>query len=373
MSEALLLVGDSYTDPNMYYKTGFLAPDPFVYAELNGTSVVMISAMEKARAEKESRAEQVRSYDDYGYENLLKELDDRSEAFATVVARLMQDIGASGASVEESLGVGLADRLRSRGVEIKLASDLFQKARRSKSPEEVAAIEEAQRANERAAQQGIDILRASEVRGGMLHWNGAALTMDVLRSEIEVALLRAGMDTPTGTIVAGGPNAADPHWEGSGPLRADEAIVLDIFPRSKKSRYWADMTRTVLKGRPSETLQAIYDTVLRAQEAAFETIRAGVNAADVHAAVTKVFEDAGFAGEGSGPRLIHGTGHGVGLDIHEYPYISVFDLELLEGDVVTVEPGLYDPEVGGVRIEDMVLVTADGYRNLTRMPKQFVI
>ena len=373
MTEAVLLVGDSYTDPDMYYKTGFLAPDPFVYAEMNGTSVIMISSMEKARAEKESRARQVQSYDDYGYEELLKELDDRNKAFAGVVSRMMQDMGATSARVRGSFGVGLADSLRDRGLAIQVDTELFRADRRRKSPEEVAAIEEAQRANERATTHAIDIIRESDIRDGMLQWNGAPLTMETLRSEIEVALLRQGMDTPTGTIVAAGPGAADPHWEGTGPITADQAIVLDIFPRSKKSRYWADMTRTVAKGNPSDTLRAMYNTVLQAQEAAFQHIRAGVNGADVHAAVAKVFEDAGFAGEGQGPRFIHGTGHGVGLDIHEFPFLSVMDVELLEGDVVTVEPGLYDPDIGGVRIEDMVLVTADGYRNLTQMPKTFVV
>jgi Xaa-Pro aminopeptidase len=220
--------------------------------------------------------------------------------------------------------------------------------------------------------RAIEILAESEDLHGVLHFGGIPLTSERLRAEIEVALTREGMDTSASPIVAGGPGAADPHWLGSGPLRPGEAIVLDVFPRSKANRYWADMTRTVAKGDPGELVRRMYAAVLRAQEAALAEIRAGANGRDVHAAVQAVFAEEGFAGE-DGPRYIHGTGHGVGLEIHEGPALTSMDVELREGDVVTVEPGLYDPAVGAVRIEDLVVVTQDGCRNLTRFPKQLEI
>jgi Xaa-Pro aminopeptidase len=202
----------------------------------------------------------------------------------------------------------------------------------------------------------------------MLHLDGIPLTSERLRHELDLALLSEGMD-PGEAIVAGGPRAADPHWLGEGPLRAGEAIIFDVFPRSKKTRYYADMTRTFVKGEPAEQLQQMYDATAAALDTALAQIRAGANGRDVHQAVLDSYKAAGFS-EDEGPRMTHGTGHGVGLEIHEAPSLSVGDMELVEGDVVTVEPGLYDPAVGGVRIEDIVVVTADGCRNLTRFPRQ---
>jgi Xaa-Pro aminopeptidase len=193
----------------------------------------------------------------------------------------------------------------------------------------------------------------------------------MLRSEIEVTLLRGGMDSTHSPIAAAGPAAADPHWGGAGPIRPGQAVVLDIFPRSKRTRYYADMTRTVVKGDPGPELRSMYEAVLEAQAAALAQIRAGANGRSVHEAVEAVFARLGFSGDGPGPRYLHGTGHGVGLDIHEAPHVGAMDQELLENDVVTIEPGLYDPAVGAVRIEDLVVVTRDGYRNLTRFPKDF--
>jgi Xaa-Pro aminopeptidase len=210
------------------------------------------------------------------------------------------------------------------------------------------------------------------MKDGVLHYNGIPLTAERLRTEIDSILMREGMEPGT-PIVAAGPGAADPHFTGSGPIREGEAIVMDVFPRSKESRYFADMTRTVVKGKPSDELRSMYDAVLRAQERALSMIRPGVNGREIHEAVEAIFAEEGFAGEGPGPRYIHGTGHGVGLDIHEGPGLSTQDVNLAEGDVVTVEPGLYDPAVGGVRIEDLVVVTADGNRNLTRFPKSFEV
>jgi Xaa-Pro aminopeptidase len=148
---------------------------------------------------------------------------------------------------------------------------------------------------------------------------------------------------------------------------------MDIFPRSKSTKYWADMTRTVVKGQPSDELMKMYETVLRSQEAAFGQIRAGATGKAVHDAVVEVLKEAGYNREDGGPVMNHSTGHGVGIDIHEAPGVGFGDTELLVGDVITIEPGLYDPSIGGIRIEDMVVVTADGYRNLTQFPKDFVI
>jgi Xaa-Pro aminopeptidase len=373
MSDAMLLVGDSASNPNLYYTTHFLAGDPFVYMEHDGQGLLVVSAMEAGRARKESHVGTVKTFDDYGYRDLVRELGDRGKAFGHMLARIVGDAGADRVVVEPIFPVFYADLLREQGLQVEVDPDLLVEQRRQKSAEEVEAIAAAQRAAERATQRALDMMAASEIRDGVLYYQGEPVTSERLREAVDMSLLHDNMETAHGSIIAPGPGAADPHWEGAGPIHAGEAVVMDIFPRGKSTRYFGDMTRTAVKGQPSETLQAMYDAVLKAQEAALAEIRPGANGKDVHGAVERVFADAGFAGEGAGPRYIHGTGHGVGLEIHEGPGLSTTDQELLEGDVVTVEPGLYDPDIGGVRIEDTVVVTADGYRNLNSLPKEFVL
>jgi Xaa-Pro aminopeptidase len=169
--------------------------------------------------------------------------------------------------------------------------------------------------------------------------------------------------------VACGVDAADPHDRGSGPLRPDRPIIIDIFPRSKTSGYHADMTRTFVVGDPEPTVREWFDHTNDAVNAALDAIEPGATGAAVHDAVCDVYEDAGLPTLRSEPTtetgFIHSTGHGVGLDVHELPRIAPDGGELRPGHVVTVEPGLYDPAVGGVRTEDLILVTDDGYENLT--------
>ena len=177
---------------------------------------------------------------------------------------------------------------------------------------------------------------------------------------------------PAHTIVAPGQHGCDPHDVGSGPIRAGEPIIIDIFPRSEKTGYFADITRTVVKGAPKPRVCEMYDAVLAAQRGALRMIRHGAVASDIHGAILAQFEKRGFKTgqiDGRMQGFFHGTGHGLGLEIHEPPRIAMNDTRLEAGMVVTVEPGLYYAGIGGMRIEDTVLVTRTGIRNLTRFPK----
>jgi len=220
------------------------------------------------------------------------------------------------------------------------------------------------------------LFEAATARDGTLYLDDDPLTAERVKREIEIELLEADCALDE-TIVACGPDAADPHDRGSGPLSADEPIIVDIFPRSKRSGYYADMTRTFCVGEPSETVRRWHELTCEAQTAALETIEAGVSGSEVHGAVCDVYEDAGLptlrADETTETGFIHTTGHGVGLDIHERPRLSEEETELEAGHVVTVEPGLYDPAVGGVRVEDLVVVTDEGCENLTEYPKELVV
>ncbi|HET7625976.1 MAG TPA: M24 family metallopeptidase, partial [Verrucomicrobiae bacterium] len=201
---------------------------------------------------------------------------------------------------------------------------------------------------------------------------GAPLTSEKLRGIIETAILQT-CGVANRTIVAGGRQGCDPHESGHGPLRANETIILDIFPRSQKTGYFGDITRTVVRGHASEAIRKLYDTVLRGQKLAFEKVRANCATAEVHKTVQDFFESQGYkTGKRNGRMegFFHGTGHGLGLDIHEAPRMGSNSTGILKtGMVVTVEPGLYYPDLGGVRLEDVALVTNRAPRNLTRFEK----
>ena len=378
----LLVISAPQHDAAAYHLSGFLAPDPVICLRAAGKKDLAVSALEYGRAEKEAPVDELVSFDELELVKLAQELKSGSRAYAAAAANLIERAGAEGSpvTVPSHFGVAYADELRARGVSVQPDGKLFSELRRVKTEEEISHIEEAQRAVERACAHAVGILGEAEISGdGTLRWRGETLTSELLRSEIDIELLRQGCTADDGTIAAGGPQAADPHESGSGPLRAGEAIILDIFPRNQRSRYYADMTRTFVKGEPGEGLQDMYDAVLEAQEAALSMIRAGVNGRDVHGKVSDILHERGYKtgkhdqkpGEPLTEGFFHGTGHGVGLEVHEAPRISTFDEELKAGDVVTVEPGLYEPGVCGVRIEDLVVVTQDGCRNLTNFPKEF--
>jgi len=379
--QTLLVIGAPEHDAAAYHLSGFLAPDPVIYLRAAGKGYLAVSSMEYGRAKRDARVDEVLSFDELEVMSLARELKSGGRALAAAAADLLERLGAihSPVAVPPDLGVVYADELRARGLRVTPDARLFANMRRAKSAEEISYIEKTQRAVEEACALAVRILEEAGITDdGTLLYGDEPLTSERLRSEIDVELLRRGC-AAEGTIAAGGAQAADPHERGHGPLRAGEPLILDIFPVDKASRYYADMTRTFVKGEPSEELQQMYDAVLESQEAALAMIRAGVNGRDVHKRVSDVLHEAGYKtlvhdqepGEPLQEGFIHGTGHGVGLEIHEAPRVSTADEKLVPGDVVTVEPGLYYPGVGGVRIEDLVVVTEDGCRNLTSFPKEF--
>jgi Xaa-Pro aminopeptidase len=217
----------------------------------------------------------------------------------------------------------------------------------------------------------LEMIRAASIQADVLVAGAEPLTSEAVRRHIHHVLLDCDCSAEH-TIVAGGEQAIDPHQEGHGPLPAHRPIILDIFPRHAPSGYFGDITRTVVRGQVSKEVQRLYDTVAAAQQGALDGLRDGADGADVHVGVIDHFADAGYeSGERDGRMqgFFHGTGHGVGLEIHEAPSLSRRSCALQSGHAVTVEPGLYYAGVGGVRIEDLVVVDADGYLNLTRFPK----
>jgi Xaa-Pro aminopeptidase len=370
------LVDDTSHNATQKYLSGFDAHDPFVTLYTPDRTVLLVSALEYGRAKKQSRADEVRRAAEYDYRELVSE-HGPAEAKARVRAAFLAEYDVSSVLTPERFPLGPADGMRDRGVEVEPEdSDRVAEIRATKTDEEIAHVREAQAANEAAMRAAEGLLDDTAVEDGTLVYEGEALTSERVKEEIEVTLLRHGCGLDD-TIVACGADAADPHDQGSGPLRADETIIVDIFPRSKATGYHADMTRTFLKGDPSEEIREWFDLTHEALDAALDAVEPGVTGADVHDVVCDIYEAAGHDTLRSNPTaetgFIHSTGHGVGLDVHELPRVAPNGEELEPGHVITIEPGLYDPSVGGVRIEDIVVVTDDGYENLTSYPVELVV
>ncbi len=359
-------------DADVLYATRFPAPDPVLWFRVRGRDHLLLSDLEYGRGLRVSRVDRVHRFSEWGRRAGVA----GPLSIAEGSALFLKSHGVRRVEVPASFPLILARNLSQKGIRVDPVPDPFFPERSRKRPFEVAAIRRALRATEAAIRRVEDVLRRSRVRNGVLRDGGRLVTSESLRALLKVTLAAQGL-TARHTITACGRDACDPHSQGHGPVRSGQAIVLDVFPRSDADGYWADITRTFVKGRPTPALVRQYEAVRAAQEAALGRLRAGRLACDVHQAAVEAFESRGFFNStvrGAPRGFIHGLGHGVGLEIHEAPRLNASSKHrMAAGEVVTIEPGFYDPGVGGVRLEDMVLVTAKGCENLTRYPKRFVI
>ena len=367
----LLLVADSEHDANMLYAVGMFVPDPFIYLRVGGKCHVVMSDLEIDRARKEARHCRVLPWTRYARK--LERERAAKPGFATIIRELLREKRLKKVFVPASFPFGLARELRRMKIKVKIREGPFFPARQFKSAAEVKKISAALMMAEVGLAEGIQALKNARIgkNGRLLHHN-VPMTSEKLRAIIDTAIIQAG-GLPANTIVAGGRQSCDPHERGHGVLRAHEPIILDIFPRSQKTGYFGDITRTVVKGRASEPLRRLYHTVARGQDIAFDKMEAGVSGVEVHQAVHDFFIGEGYrTGKRNGRMqgFFHGTGHGLGLEIHEAPRVSATSNDVLRaGHVVTVEPGLYYSETGGVRLEDVACLTGDSPRNLTEFEK----
>lgn len=367
-SKAILLHASSETDSNIYYATRFVAPDPFTYLDTGRLKVLVTSELELGRATREAEVNKVISYTELKQE--AKERGILRPKLEDLIMAVLRRYNVKDLLVPDSFPVGLADALRKKGVNLKSKGEPFFESRGVKTWQEIQRIKQAQQAVQKAMRQAIDIIKGSRIKGQALIYQSIRLTSEYLQQTIQEVLLKEGCIGKV-PIVACGEQGCDPHCLGSGPLRPHQPIIIDISARSRRM-YCADMTRTVVKGRPSLELVRMFEAVRQAQRLGFEAIRDGVDGKAVHRKLERFFKDLGYKTERKGNRMVgffHGTGHGIGLDIHEPPRISKTGNILKRGNVVTVEPGLYYPGVGCVRIEDMVVVGRRGVQNLTYFPK----
>jgi len=362
---ARLLYAASEHDADILYPTGFFAPDPFLCLIAGKRTILVMSDLEMDRAKRESKATQVWSWTRVAN-------DAGANSPEQVIAHCLRKLGARRAEVPGSFPLGLARKLDALKIRLVVAKEPFWPEREIKTREEVKKIERSLRAAEAGLLAGIEALKACRIgRDGWLYSGRAKFTSEDLRGAIDTTIQRLG-GIPVRTICAGGDQAVDPHEIGHGPLRAHSPIVMDIFPRSQATGYFGDLTRTVVRGRASEKLKEVYALVNEGVALGHGAIHDGANGKRIHEDILALFESRGFPTGMKNGRMqgfFHGTGHGLGLEIHEAPSIGRRGSILRAGHVVTVEPGLYYLGVGGVRIEDVALVTKSGSRNLTRVPK----
>lgn len=368
-----LIIGSSEQNADLYYATHFIAPDPFVLAEIRSKKYLLTYDLEFDRARKEAAVHKVLSIP-----RLSRNYQARFRKIPSLIDLLIDFLKQHRVKqilVPCDFPVQYYVPLKRAGFRLSYKPALFCEKRLTKHPQEVAAIQKSLRATERAVRNAIQVLKRSVIIGQKLYFCGKTLTSEILKTVIQQSLLQDGCFAER-MIVACGNHSIDPHHCGRGPLYANQPIIMDIFPRHQRTLYYGDFTRTVVRGKASPELKRMYAAVQEGQKIAFQMIRAGMASKKIHAAIQKRFLQLGFKTGVKGGRMqgfFHSTGHGLGLEIHEPPRISLGKDVLKAGQVVTVEPGLYYKGVGGVRLEDVVLVTEKGCKRLTHFPQQLEI
>ncbi len=363
-------MASSETDADMLYATRFFCPDPFFFLEHRGRRIIALSDLEVDRGRVQARVDEVLSLSQEGLRLGLP----KSAGLGPFAAAFLRSRKIRKVEVPATFPLSLARVLEKAGIQPVPVEGLFWKEREFKSAEELKSLRRALVLTETGMARGIEVLKAAKIgKRNLLQWGGKPLTSERLRAEIDTAILHAG-GRPANTIVAGGIQACDPHERGHGPLRANDLIILDIFPRDTRSGYFGDMTRTVIRGRASAAQRHLWETVRAGQQLALKAMKPGIPGEAIHRKITEFFAESGYPTgqhEGRWRGFFHGTGHGVGLELHEHPRFSATTFR--EGQVITVEPGIYWPGIGGARIEDVVALTSTGIKLLSRFPKELEI
>jgi Xaa-Pro aminopeptidase len=355
----------SSRDADMRYMTRFTTSDPFIYFHNgSGKGVIIVSQMEAVRAARESPAA-VMTRTQAGLPDILKKEKDPLKATAQMIA------GHAGKKVlvPPHFPVALAKALEDHCTII-IDSGTVLSMRAKKKRLEIQTMKHVQEITQTAMGNAIALIRKSSVKQGILYYKGKPLTSEFIRYSMHCLLLEHGCSA-VDTIVSCGKDTAIPHMTGTGPLHSDEPIIIDLFPVDDKSGYYADMTRTVVKGEPSDEISEMYDVLQEAKRLAISHTCSGVSGTDLYQDVVDFFKDHGYDSDTRG--FVHNLGHGVGLQIHEMPTVGPAGKALEAGNVITIEPGLYYPKTGGVRLEDIGAVTEKGFTNFTRFSEDLVV
>lgn len=363
-ADAYVVYGSSH-DTDMRYLTHFTTSDPFVFFKKPGeTGVIIISQMETGRASREASTA-VMTRTQAGLPEILKTEKDPYRATAKMIAA---QVGKK-ILVPPNFPIALADAL-SEYCTVIVDTGTIQSMRAKKSKNEILVMKNVQKITEKAMGCAISLIESASVKKGILHIGKKPLTAEQVKFSMHSLLLEYGCSA-VDTIVSCGDDTAIPHMTGTGPLMSDVPIVIDLFPVEEKSGYYADMTRTVVKGKPSTDIQDMYDTLREAKHRGIGRVKAGVSGTDIYLDVVDFFKDHGYESDTCG--FVHNLGHGVGLQVHELPTVGPAGQDLISGNVITIEPGLYYPGIGGVRLEDIGVVTPKGFENFTTFPEVLIL
>lgn len=372
MSDVLILA-DSIRSPEMRHEVPVAVPDAFLYAERAGRRVAVVSAFEVPRIAAAAPEIETLAPETLGMDELLAGGMPAALAELEVYTRACSELGISDAVVPARFPLELADHLRANGIEVSVDRELFEDRRRRKTPTEIAGLRRAQRACEAALDVARDMLRNADSNRA-LELDGEPLTSERIKVAIERVFSAHGVAAEE-FIVSHGAQTAIGHEFGSGAILPDEAIVFDLFPRDRATGVYSDMTRTYVVGTVSDELREYHRLCKEALERATEATKPGVNGRDLMRLVCDLFAAHGYPtpltkepGQVLDSGFFHGLGHGVGLEVHERPWISRAGDDLVPGDVITLEPGLYRAGYGGVRLEDILIVTDTGAEVVTQYP-----
>ena len=368
------MFADTFRSPELRHEVPLGIPDPFLYAEVGGVKHIQISSMEVPRLAALG-LHQLHPSEEFGVDELIASGLSYQQLRGELASRAVKSLGVTSAVVPETFPLWLADRLRADGVELTVDGGFFDARRRVKTDAELAGMRRAQRAAEAGMDTVRDLLRRAVANGDSLELDGEPLTVEHVKSAVAQTFAAHGA-TADEFIVAPGPQGAVGHDMGSGPIHAGVPIVVDIWPRDNESFIYCDMTRTFVVGDVPDDVREWHRLCKEALDRALSEIRDGADGRAIFDGSCEIFEAAGEPtqrtkerGKALSSGFFHGLGHGVGLEVHEQPGLGLAaKLPLVAGDVVTVEPGCYRAGYGGVRLEDLVLVTADGAENLTRYP-----
>ncbi len=372
----LLMYGDTIRYPALRHEVALEIMDPFLFVAGDHRVFVLTNALEAERIARAVPEAELLDYAQLGFSDLVRAGTPRDEAELVTVVRALRTWGIDSAIVPVDFPVAIADGIRAAGITIEVDARTVERRRRVKAPAELAGIRRAQTAAESGMAAAENQIRAAKRDGGRLSQNGAPLTAEMVRAAVRTACAAAGAPAPPDIMVVSALSGGG-HDPGSGPLPADLPIEIDLWPRDELSGCWADMTRTFVGGQVSGQVAELHRVVLEALNAARNAARPGITGRALYDAAAEVIERAGHPTQRTrepGQRLRHGfyfsLGHGVGLEVHEPPDLGLSGSEpLLAGDVIAIEPGIEGlPEVGGVRLEDLLLITEAGCETLTRYP-----
>jgi Xaa-Pro aminopeptidase len=370
----VLIYGDTIRVPELRHEVPVPIPDPFLYVETGGRRVAVLHALEIPRVREDAPEIEIMPLEKLDSDELFSKGLRFWEITLELALRACRKLGVERATVPESFPLGHADHLRANGIELTIDRDLFDNRRRSKNETELRGIRNAQKACEAALDASRELLRRAQANGGGLEVDGEPLTCERIKRVIEGVFAEHDVEG-SDMVVSHGAQTAVGHNTGSGQIAPNEPIVFDLFPRDKATGCYSDMTRTYVVGEPTDEVKEWHTLVKEALDTSTAGMKPGANGRRLFEQACEIFEGAGYktqlnkeSGEVLLDGFFHALGHGVGLEVHELPTMGRVGQDLAPGDVVTVEPGLYRTGYGGLRLEDLVLVTDDGYEVITNYP-----